>query len=154
MALFWIPFGCRAGLWSSFPSSRFHLVFILIPTTLFSNSHIPFEPLCAFLRFFWTKLAHLLDFPRFFLGLKWVSLGHWASIGPLVDLVWTSLGPSGPLLGLSWVSVGLSWVALGFCWNSSVTLLGSSQVLLNLQCVPSCIFSHFTMFTSKQETGL
>ena len=155
MALFWISSGFRAGLWSSFPSSRFHLFFILIPTVLsVSNSHIPFEPLWAFLFVFWAKLCHLLGFHRFFLGLRWVSLGRWASIGPLLDLFWTSLGPSGFLLGLSWVALGLSWVVLVFCWNSSVSLLGSSQVLLNLQCFPSCIFSHSTMSTRTQKPGL
>ena len=142
MALFWISSGFRAGLWSCFPSSRFHLLFILIPTVLsVSNSHIPFEPLWAFLFVFWTKLGHLSGFPSVFLGPQVGLPGplglHWASLGPLLDLSGPLWPSPGPLLGCLGAFLGCTGLLLElFCKSSgliSSSLESSMLSILHLQ---------------------
>ena len=142
MALFWISSGFRVGLWSSFPSSKFHLLSILIPTILIvSNSHIPFEPLWAFLFVFWTKLGHLSGFPSVFLGPQVDLPGplglYWASLGPLLDLSGPLWPSPGPLLGCLGAFLGCTGLLLElFCKSSgliSSSLESSMLSILHLQ---------------------
>ena len=78
----------------------------------------------AFWEPFWAKSEPL--------GAPLGSFGPpWASLGPLLALLWVPLGPLAPLLGLTWASFALPVDSLG----SSRPPFGFSRHLLGLPCI-------------------
>ena len=83
------------------------------------------------------------------LGVALGSFGPpWASLGPLLALLWVPLGPLAPLLGLTWASFALPVDSLGSSWPP----FGFSRPLLGLPWIKNGAKKYEK--TMKNETPL